>query len=159
MSNFRSAACLSAIALSAALVPATAAYAGACPEDQVLAEPRDVEAMPSVGVERELLSAVDLTGWHDLGNFLLRTRRLTIAAGGIVPTHSHDDRPSIVYVLNGELIEHNALCGVPIRHRAGEWAAESGPHHTHWWENPTDEAVVVLSSDVVPFDMEEESHM
>ena len=150
---------VAALAFGSALLAANAALAGACPEDQVLSTPRDIEIMPSVGVERELLSAVDITGWRDMGNFLLRTRRLTIAPHGIVPTHAHDDRPSIVYVMNGELIEHNALCAVPIRHVAGEWSPEFGPGHKHWWENPTDETVVVLSSDVVPFQMQNEESM
>ena len=149
---------LAALSFGAVLLASTGAMAGSCPEDQVLAEPAEIENMPSVGVERELLEAVDLTGWRDMGNFMLRTRRLVIAPHGIVPTHGHDDRPSIVYILNGELIEHNARCAVPIRHVAGEWSPEFGPGHKHWWENPTDKEVVVLSSDIVPFQrMDDES--
>ncbi|MEZ5667563.1 MAG: cupin [Alphaproteobacteria bacterium] len=147
------------LAAAAALAMATPAQAGSCPADQVLSEPRDIEVRPEEGIQREILSTVDLTGWRDMGNFMLRTRRLTIAPHGIVPTHRHDDRPSIVYVLNGRLIEHNALCAVPITHEAGEWSPEFGPGHRHWWENPTDEAVVVLSSDVVPFEMMNDDHM
>ena len=118
----------------------TSAQAGACPPDQVL-------------------TTVDLTGWRGMGNFMLRLRRLTIAADGVVPTHAHDDRPSIVYIETGELIEHSAFCAVPIVHKQGEWAAESGPGHIHWWENKTGQPVIVLSTDVVPFGKELEKNM
>ena len=136
---------------AAALVAFSApALAGECPADQVLTEQRGVEEVPDVGVKRPVLTTVDLTGWRGMGNFMLRLRRLTVAADGLVPTHSHEDRPSIVYILKGELIEHNDRCAVPIVHREGEWSAESGKH-IHWWENKTGEEVVVLSTDVVPF--------
>jgi quercetin dioxygenase-like cupin family protein len=79
----------------------------------------------------------------------LRTRRLVVAPGGIVPTHSHDDRPALVYVVNGEIIEHSTHCAVPIVWRGGEDSPEFGPGYGHWWENKTDKEVVLISSDVV----------
>ena len=109
--------------------------------------------MPDRGVEREILSMVNLKGWRGVGDLLLRTRRLTVAKDGIVPTHEHDDRPSIVYIITGELIEHSAFCSVPILHRAGEWTPEFGEGHKHWWENKSGIEVVLLSSDVVPPEM------
>lgn len=148
-----------ALSFSAVLLATTGAVAGECPADQVLAEPAELEHITSDGVTRELLASVDLTGWRDLGNFMLRTRRLTIEPHGLVPYHTHDERPSIVYIVNGELIEHSALCAVPIRHVAGDTAPEFGHGHNHWWENPTDEPVVVLSSDVVPFERREDQNM
>jgi quercetin dioxygenase-like cupin family protein len=125
------------------------ASAGSCPSDKVLAKPRAIESKDSVGVDRETLSVVNLKGWRSVGDLFLRTRRLTIAPHGIVPTHEHDDRPSIVFVVEGELIEHSTLCSVPIHHKAGEWTPEFGPGHAHWWENPTNKRAVVTSSDVV----------
>lgn len=137
----------------------TSAQAGACPPEQVLSEARQIENAPDIGVDRPVLTTVDLTGWRGMGNFMLRLRRLTIAADGVVPTHAHDDRPSIVYIETGELIEHSAFCAVPIVHKQGEWAAESGPGHIHWWENKTGQPVIVLSTDVVPFGKELEKNM
>lgn len=133
-----------------ACVMATSALAGQCPADQVLAEARVLEQAPDVGVERPILQEVDLTGWRGMGSFHLRMRRLTVAVQGIVPTHEHTDRPSIVLVQSGEIVEHNEFCGVPIVHKAGDSAAEFGPKHSHWWENLTDEPVVLISSDVIP---------
>ncbi|MFO1151623.1 MAG: cupin [Alsobacter sp.] len=125
------------------------AQAGACPKDKVLATPRSIESKDSVGVERETLATVKLAGWRGVGELFLRTRRLTIGPHGVIPTHTHEDRPSIVYIVEGELIEHSTLCSVPIVHKAGDWTPEFGPGHGHWWENPTKKRAVVTSSDVV----------
>ena len=125
------------------------AIAGTCPPDKVLTKPRPVESKDSVGVARETLSAVNLKGWRGVSDLFLRTRRLTIAPHGIVPTHTHDDRPSIVFVVKGELVEHSTYCSVPIRHKAGEWTPEFGAGHGHWWENVTNKEAIVTSSDVV----------
>lgn len=136
-------------AAAAAWLATTGAQAGSCPKDKVLKTPREIESKDGVGVARETLSTVNLQGWRGVGALFLRTRRLTIAPHGIVPTHNHDDRPSIVFIVKGELIEHSTLCAVPIRHKAGEWTPEFGPGHGHWWENPTKRPAVVTSSDVV----------
>ncbi|HEU0223592.1 MAG TPA: cupin domain-containing protein [Paracoccaceae bacterium] len=138
---------------------APGAQAGSCPPDQLLDQPRELENAPDIGVDRPVLSTVDLAGWRGMGTFLLRLRRITVAPGGVVPTHWHEDRPSIVYILNGEIIEHSSFCAVPVVHRAGEYAAESGPNHGHWWENKTAEPVVILSTDVVPYQKKEEPNM
>ncbi len=134
----------------------TNAFAGQCPADQVLTEPREIEMAPDVGVERPILHEVDLTGWQGMGSFHLRMRRITVAVGGIVPTHEHEDRPSIVLIQSGEIIEHSALCSVPVVHKAGESAPEFGMGHDHWWENKTDQPVVIISADVIPVKMRDQ---
>ena len=153
----------SLIRLSAAIALAVAlsgtALAGQCPAANVLKTPQPIRDAPDVGVTRDILSAVELKGWRGLGDFLLRTRRLVVAPGGIVPTHQHDDRPSIVYVVSGEIWEHNTFCSVPIRHRAGDWTPEFGVGHAHWWENKTKKPVVLTSSDIVPVEMMNDPHM
>jgi quercetin dioxygenase-like cupin family protein len=152
---------LSAMLLCAGttFLAASAAEAGSCPKDQVLAKPRAIRDAPDVGVERETLSVVDISGWRGVKDLTLRTRRLTVAIGGIVPTHQHDDRPSIVYVVKGEIWENSALCAVPILHKEGEWTPEFGPGHAHWWENKSGKEVILTSSDVVPPEMMEDKHM
>jgi quercetin dioxygenase-like cupin family protein len=80
-------------------------------------------------------------------------RRLTVAVDGIVPTHEHHDRPSIVLIQSGEIIEHSAFCAVPILHKAGDSTPEFGPGHKHWWENKSGAPVVLISTDVVPFEV------
>ncbi len=152
---------LSALVLcaGAAVLAASAANAGSCPKDKVLTKPQPIRDAPDKGVEREILSMVDLSGWRGVKGLMLRTRRLTVAPHGIVPTHQHDDRPSIVYVVKGEIVENSALCSVPILHKEGEWTPEFGPGHAHWWENKTDKEVILTSSDVVPPEMMEDKDM
>lgn len=151
---------LAALAAATMLAAGTgAATAAECPADKRLAQPRAIENAPDIGVDRPILSTVDLTGWRGMGNFMLRLRKLTIAPHGVVPTHNHDDRPSIVHVVEGEIIEHNAFCSVPVIHKAGDTAAEAGSGHIHWWENKTDKPVVIFSTDVVPFEMRKEPSM
>ncbi len=148
-----------AAALALGLFTAAAAQAGTCPADKVLRTPQPVRDAPDVGVTREILTMVPLQGWRGVGELFLRTRRLVVAPHGIVPTHEHDDRPSIVYVVSGEIWEHSAFCLVPIRHRAGEFTPEFGPGHRHWWENRTNQRVVLTSSDVVPPEMMDDPAM
>lgn len=150
------AATLVAIGLLAAPPPARA---GECPEEHRLTTPRAVADAPDVGVLREILAVVRLKDWRGTGDLLLRTRRLIVLPGGIVPTHQHDDRPSIVTVVVGEITEHSAFCAVPILHRTGETTPEFGKGHTHWWENRSSNAVILLSSDVVPNEMMDDPHM
>ena len=134
-----------------AFVLASGAAAGECPADQKLTEPREIENAPDIGIKRPILAAVHLTGWRGLGEMSLRMRQLTVLPGGVVPTHWHNDRPSIVYVVSGEIVEHSNWCAVPILHKAGEWTPEFGDFHGHWWENTTDQPVVLISTDVVPW--------
>ena len=82
-----------ATAVIATLFGAGGAFAGSCPAENVLTRPREIIDAPDIGVTRDILSAVELRGWRGLGDFLLRTRRLVVAPGGVVPTHQHDDRP------------------------------------------------------------------
>ena len=84
---------------------------------------------------------------------MLRTRRLTIQPNGFVPTHSHGDRPAIIYIISGQVLEYNTMCSVPIVHKAGESTAEFGASLEHWWQNKGKKPVVLTSSDLVPIEM------
>jgi quercetin dioxygenase-like cupin family protein len=77
----------------------------------------------------------------------MRVRKLEIQPGGVVPWHSHDDRPALIYVVTGEIYEHASNCAQPILHKAGEVARET--HATsHWWKNEGKAPVVLLSFDI-----------
>jgi len=135
------------------------ATAGACPEEHKLTRPRAVEDAPDVATLREILATVSIKGWRGSGDLLLRIRRIIVLPGGIVPTHSHEDRPSIVTIITGEIIEHSAFCAIPVLHRTGETTPEFGPGHTHWWENRSSAPVIIISTDVVPDEMMNDPHM
>ncbi|MFM9974133.1 MAG: cupin [Beijerinckiaceae bacterium] len=134
---------------------ATQVQAGECPADKVLKTPGKLEDIAEKHLKRETLAVIPLKGWRGVGDLLLRTRRLTIGPGGFVPTHFHNDRPSIVYIVKGEIVEHSNSCSVPIVHRAGEWTPEFGDFHGHWWENKSNSEVVLTSSDVIPPDQQD----
>lgn len=129
----------------------SASFAGGCPKEHQLSEPRELERVNNIGVKVEVREQIEMAGWRDMGNFKMRMRHFTIEPGGTVPNHNHSDRPSIIYFVSGEIYEHNALCAVPILHKAGETAGEFGADIRHWWSNEGTEPVVLISSDVVPF--------
>ena len=152
---------LAAAALVAAALAAGEARAveaqpiAECPPEHRLAEPRTLTAPPDEGTVREVLTYVSIGGWRGVEGLSLRIRRITVKPGGFVPLHYHNDRPSVDYIIEGELIEHNTLCAVPIVHKPGHSANRFGDFLGHWWENRTDGDVVLVSADVVPDDLVE----
>ena len=141
------------LAFVGALV-APAAFAGECQTDKILKTAQKIENVTDGSkLTAEIVNSVDPSGWRGMKGLMLRTRRLTILPGGFVPTHSHADRPAIIYIISGEIIEHSTKCAVPIVHKAGDSTAEFGGDLQHWWENKGTEPVVLISSDLVPVEM------
>ena len=84
-----------------------AAFAGECPPDQVGVDVMGAGATAPDGVTDEVLAAIDLadTSLEATGrNF--RLRQLVIQPGGVVPWHSHADRPAIIYIVSGSVTEY-----------------------------------------------------
>jgi quercetin dioxygenase-like cupin family protein len=146
-----------ALALGALLAgPATA---GECPVDKVSPGVRTSgETMPK-GVTDTVLASIDLsTEKVGLKDRQLRTRRLVVQPGGIVPWHSHDDRPALIYIVSGSIHEYASNCSVPIEHKAGEVSVEKlGVQH--WWKNNGKTPTVLLSSDVFHEMTKDDEHM
>jgi quercetin dioxygenase-like cupin family protein len=143
----------SLVAMAGAFVAAPA-FANECPADKALKTPRKVEKVTDASkLTAEVVQHVDPTGWRGMKGLMLRTRMLTILPGGFVPTHSHEDRPAIIFIVSGELVEHSSLCSEPIVHKAGDSIAEFGPGLEHWWENVGTVPCVLTSSDLVPIEM------
>ena len=136
-----------AIAGSAAIV--SPANAGECPADKMKANAREKVDYKPVGVTDVTLGSIDLSKQpaHIEGREL-RFRKLTIEPGGIVPWHSHDDRPALIYVQQGEIIEYASNCAVPIVHKAADVARETSAT-SHWWKNTGHNTVTLLSADVL----------
>jgi quercetin dioxygenase-like cupin family protein len=142
------------VAIAGSMIVASAALAGECPTDKILKTPQKVEKISDDSkLKGEVVNTVDPTGWRGMKGLMLRTRRLTIQPGGFVPTHSHADRPAIIYIVSGEIIEHSTTCAVPIVHKAGDSTAEFGANLEHWWENKGTTPIVLTSSDLVPIEM------
>jgi quercetin dioxygenase-like cupin family protein len=137
---------------AAAVVAATGfafnAQAGECPADKRMPNARQPVDFKAVGVTDTTLGSIDLGKEPaKIAGRELRFRKLVIEPGGIVPWHSHDDRPALIYVAEGEIQEYASNCVAPIVHKAGEIRAET--HGTaHWWKNLGDKTVVLFVGDV-----------
>jgi quercetin dioxygenase-like cupin family protein len=137
-----------AVAIAGSMVVASAAIAGECPADKMKANAREKVDNKPVGVSDVTLGSIDLGKQpvHIEGREL-RFRKLTIEPGGIVPWHSHDDRPALIFVQQGEIAEYASNCEVPITHKAGDIRPEvSGT--SHWWKNLGKGTVILYVGDV-----------
>ena len=140
---------LAGITAGSVLVSASAAIAGGCAADKVRADVRQPATHAAKGVTDTVLAAIDLEKEPaNIKGRQLRFRKLTIEPGGIVPWHSHDDRPAIIYVAEGEIVEYASNCADPIVHKAGEIRPET--HGTsHWWQNLGNKTVTLFVGDVL----------
>ena len=77
----------------------------------------------------------------------VRVRLWTMKPGGIVPVHSHKDRPAQIYVLSGEVVEHRSDTDTPHVYKKGDLSLEA-EGVVHWWENTGGETVLLLAVDV-----------
>lgn len=155
ISIFRPAAALRRIALPGALALGVAlglssvAGAGECPAGKMGENPLNGAATAPKDVTDTVIGSVDLAKESiNAADRQFRLRRLEIKPGGIVPLHSHGDRPAIIYVVSGEITEYASNCMAPIVHKAGDVAPET--HVTsHWWKNTGKKTVVLLSADIL----------
>lgn len=132
----------------AATALSTAAFAGQCPADKVGVNALAGAPTAPQGVSDTVLSHIDLSKEKvKLSDRLFRLRRLEVQPGGIVPMHEHGDRPALIYIISGTILEHSSNCTVPVVHKAGEAAMES-VGLSHWWENTGTEPVSLISADI-----------
>lgn len=133
------------LAGSAFIAPA---FAGECPAGQMRTDATKPSTAAAKAVTDKVLAQIDLADEKiALKGHLMRVRRLDVQPGGIVPWHSHAERPALIYVVSGEIVENASNCAVPILHKAGEVARET--HATsHWWQNNGKATVVLLSFDI-----------
>jgi quercetin dioxygenase-like cupin family protein len=140
---------LASTVVAAGLGFAAPAFAGECPADKMKADAVKPVSHGPKGVSDKVLAAIDLSLEKvALKDTMMRVRRLEIQPGGVVPWHSHAERPALIYVVAGEIVEHAGNCAAPIVHKAGEVARET--HATsHWWQNTSNAAVTLLSFDIL----------
>lgn len=148
-----------AAAIAFAVLLAGPAGAGECPANKVSPGFRTSGETKPQGVTDTVLASIDLSKEKvGLKERQLRTRRLVVQPGGIVPWHSHEDRPALIYIVSGSIHEYASNCSVPIEHKAGEVSVEKlGVQH--WWKNNGRAPVVLLSSDVFHAMSSEDEHM
>ena len=111
---------IAAVAFVATTGYAISAQAGECPTDKRMPDARQPVNLPASGVTDTTLGSIDLGKEPaKIAGRELRFRKLVIEPGGVVPWHSHDDRPALIYVAEGEIIEYASNCAAPIVHKAG----------------------------------------
>jgi quercetin dioxygenase-like cupin family protein len=151
LKQFSSARGFACAAVTATSMLASLAYAtaGECPADKVQTDVRPPDATPAQGVTDTVLASIDLAKEPvKLGDHLQRIRKLVVQPGGVVPWHSHTDRPALIYIIEGEIVEYASNCAVPIVHKAGDVRAET-QGTSHWWKNLSDKPVTLLSFDIL----------
>ena len=135
--------------LAGSVIISGAALAGGCPAEQQKANVRVAVDTPAKGVTDTTLAAIDLAKEPIAADDRqLRFRKLTIEPGGIVPWHSHTDRPAIIFVQQGEIYEYASNCAVPILHKEGEVRPEV-KGTSHWWENKGTRTVILYVGDIL----------
>jgi quercetin dioxygenase-like cupin family protein len=140
-----------------ALLTATAfsspATAGQCPADKIATDATKPVTTPANGVTDTVIGSIDVAKEPaKIDGRLFRLRKLVIQPGGVVPWHSHGDRPAIIYIIKGEATEYASNCAVPILHKAGDVAIETSKT-AHWWKNNGSQTVELLSADLFPNQM------
>ena len=101
----------------------------------------------NVGQSQEALRSLDLTGELDsVKGRPLRMRKITLQPGGLQALHNHVDRPTVTYMLQGQMTYHQD--GKPDQvATAGEGFAE-GRSTTHWGENTGKGPAVWIAVDI-----------
>ena len=121
----------------------TAAQASECTADQTKTDVRQPVELKPVGVTDTVIAMIDVDKEQGIKDRNLRMRKLVVEPGGIVPWHSHGERPAIIYIIEGEINEYASNCAVPIVHKAGDVVI------SHCWKNLGDKTVVLLSADLL----------
>jgi len=138
---------IAGVALGASLM-ASAAFAAECSADQKKPDARAPVDLKPVGVTDTVIAMIDVDEQQGIKDRKFRMRKLTVEPGGVVPWHSHGERPAIIYIIEGEINEYASNCAVPIVHPAGDVVAET-KEVSHWWKNLGDKTVVLISADLL----------
>lgn len=149
-----------AILGSAIAIVAPIAHAGECPADKRVADGQGQKPGPTMpkDVTDVVRSSTDLSKEPvGLQGRLFRLRQLEMKPGGVVPWHSHNERPAMIYIVSGEVVEYASNCAVPITHRAGDVAPEKNGT-SHWWQNTGRTNAVLISVDLFPTEMKMDPH-
>lgn len=100
----------------------------------------------SKGVSAKLIGTLPLLSEFDrTEGRQLRMRVVTLAPGGVFAVHSHNDRPSVEYVLKGSATEFK---GDASKTYVEGDAVLADKNTTHWWRNDGSEPAVFVAVDV-----------
>ena len=142
-------------------VAASGAHAGECPVDKRVpdGQGQKMNSAAAKDVTDVVRAMTDLSKEPvAVAGRQFRLRQLDIGPGGIVPWHSHDNRPAMIYVVSGEVVEYASNCAAPIVHKAGDVAPEK-KGTSHWWQNTGNTKAVLISVDLFPAMNKVDEHM
>ena len=114
-------------------------------------DPEIDKPFASAGEEIVVLASIPLAdvelpaGSTPVAERELRMRRVTVEPGGLIAAHPHANRPTVLYVQSGTILEFAADSDVAIEHVA---PAIVVPATEHWWRNAGDETVVIIGADL-----------
>jgi uncharacterized cupin superfamily protein len=96
-----------------------------------------------------IISAESMKATLGLEGYKMQLRAITIEPGGQIAKHSHETRPGLVKVIDGEWIE-----GRPSGEKSYTAAQTEGiledEETTHWFFNRSDKPATALVCDIVP---------
>ncbi|HET9764314.1 MAG TPA: cupin domain-containing protein [Casimicrobiaceae bacterium] len=160
-SSFRRAALAAAIAGALALTTAAIAFAGECPADKRVpdGQGQKMSTAAAKNVTDVVRATTDLSKEPGaIPGRQFRLRQLDVKPAGIVPWHSHGNRPAMIYIVSGEIVEYASNCAAPIVHKAGDVASEKAGT-SHWWQNTGNVPAVLISVDLFPVENMKDQHM
>jgi len=100
----------------------------------------------SKGVSGKVIGTLPLAPEFDrIEGRQLRMRVVTLAPGGVFAIHSHQDRPSVEYVLKGSAKEFK---GEASKTYVEGDAVLADKNTTHWWRNDGTEPAIFVAVDV-----------
>ena len=139
----------------------SAAQAGECPADQRRPNGtgQPMSALGPSGVTDTVITSIDVASEPlSIQGRLFRARKLDIAPGGVVPWHSHGDRPALMLIASGEITEYASNCAVPICTRPAT-SRPSVIRTSHWWKNTGTKPVVIYAFDLFRSEDKHDEHM
>jgi hypothetical protein len=127
-----------ALVASSFALAVSSAFAGECPADKRVADGQGQKMVThgAIGVADVVRSSIDLGNEAPmLTDRQFRLRTLAIAPGGIVPWHSHNERPAQIYIVKGEIVDTRATapcrsCTGPVTWRRKSTARRTGGRTT-----------------------------
>jgi quercetin dioxygenase-like cupin family protein len=140
------------LAATVAAAFSMSAFAGECPADKRVADGQGQKMVShgAKGVTDQVRASIDLAKEPiAVQGRQFRLRELNVQPGGIVPWHSHNERPALIYIVSGEVVEYASNCAVPIVHKAGDVAPEANGT-SHWWQNLGKVPSKLISVDLFP---------
>ena len=121
-----------ALGLAAGFVMGALAHAAAQPPNRT-------------GVTWTQLGEIDLGDELGVQGRALRGRLVTLPPGGVIPTHTHDNRPSVMYMVEGTAVELRGP--TVIEHHPGE-GFRIGKNIPHSMENRSQAKAAYVEVDV-----------